>query len=73
MRLPGFDYTRPLFYMVTLKRLAEGAAFSAITPNGELVANEITRAFRGVFAAFAAKWRCIESLTPYVIMPDHVH
>ena len=73
MRLPGFDYTRPLFYMVTLKRLAEGAAFSAITPNGELVANEITRAFRGVFAAFAAKWRCVESLTPYVIMPDHVH
>ncbi len=73
MRLPGFDYTRPLFYMVTLKRRAEGAAFSAISPNGELVANEITRAFRGVFDAFAAKWRCIESLTPYAIMPDHIH
>ncbi len=73
MRLPGFDYTRPLYYMVTLKRLAEGAAFSAIAPNGELIANEITRAFRGVFAAFAAKWRCVESLVPYVIMPDHIH
>ncbi len=73
MRLPGFDYTRPLFYMVTLKRLAGGEAFSAVSPGGELVANEITRAFRGIFAAFAAKWRCVESLTPYVIMPDHIH
>ena len=73
MRLPGFDYTRPLFYMVTLKRLAGGEAFSAVSPGGELVANEVTRAFRGAFAAFAAKWRCVESLTPYAIMPDHIH
>ncbi len=73
MRLVGFDYTRPLFYMVTLKRLAERAAFSAIAPDGTLVANEITRAFRGVLGDFVAKWRCVESLTPYAIMPDHIH
>ncbi len=40
MRLPGFDYTRPFFYMVTLKRLPGLAAFSAISPEGELVENE---------------------------------
>lgn len=73
MRLPGFDYTRPLFYMVTLKRPPDRVAFSAIAPDGEVVANEITRAFRGVFAAFAERWRCVESLTPYAIMPDHIH
>ena len=34
MRLPGFDYTRPFFYMVTLKRLPGLAAFSEISPEG---------------------------------------
>lgn len=28
MRLRGFDYKRPVFYMVTLKRLPELAALS---------------------------------------------
>ena len=73
MRLPGFDYTRPFFYMVTLKRLPGLAAFSAISPEGELVENAVTRAFKGVLAAFAAKWRCVESLGPVAIMPDHLH
>lgn len=59
--------------MVTLKRLPNRAAFSAISPDGEVVANAITCAFRGVFAAFVEKWRCVESLTPYAIMPDHIH
>ena len=31
MRLPGFDYTKPFFYMVTLKRLPELAAFSVLS------------------------------------------
>jgi hypothetical protein len=30
-RLRGFDYKRPYFYMVTLKRLPELAAFSRIS------------------------------------------
>ena len=73
MRLPGFDYTRPFFYMVTLKRLPGLAAFSEISPEGEVVENAVTRAFKGVLAAFAAKWRCVESLGPVAIMPDHLH
>jgi hypothetical protein len=55
-RLRGFDYKRPYFYMVTLKRLAELAAFSRIVGEAEplkdtrgrsryLVENEITKAF----------------------------
>ena len=31
MRLPGFDYAKPFFYMVTLKRLPGLAAFSEIS------------------------------------------
>ena len=73
MRLPGFDYTKPFFYMVTLKRLPGLAAFSAILPGGEVVENEITRAFQDVLAAFVARWRCVESLGPVAIMPDHLH
>jgi len=30
-RLRGFDYKRPFFYMVTLKRLPELTAFSRIS------------------------------------------
>ena len=35
-RLRGFDYKRPFFYMVTLKRLPELAAFSQIADGDEL-------------------------------------
>ena len=34
-RLRGFDYKRPFFYMVTLKRLPELAAFSRISNEAE--------------------------------------
>ena len=34
-RLRGFDYKRPFFYMVTLKRLPELAAFSQIADGDE--------------------------------------
>ena len=71
-RLKGFDYKSPYFYMVTLKRLKGLAAFSEIGPNG-LVENEITRAFAAVIRGFHAKWRCCEEISPFVIMPDHLH
>ena len=53
-RLPGFDYKRPFFYMVTIKR-REGAAvepFSAIAADGRIVASAITEAFLRVIEAF---------------------
>lgn len=71
-RLRGFDYKSPYFYMVTLKRLKGLAAFSEIGPNG-LVENEITRAFKAVIRGFPAKWRCCEEISPFAIMPDHLH
>lgn len=71
-RLRCFDYKSPYFYMVTLKRLKGLAAFSEIGPNG-LVENEITRAFKAVIRGFHLKWRYCEEISPFVIMPDHLH
>ena len=120
-RLPGFDYKRPFFYMVTLKRVACGCGqqqrgngprgrealqdrrealrdevlqggasapssccpqtratakpcpFCAISEDGRVVANAITEAFMAVIRAWASFWRSVESVSPYVIMPDHLH
>ena len=71
-RLFGFDYKSPYFYMVTLKRIKGLAAFSQIGPQG-LVENEITRAFAAVIRNFHKKWRCLDEISPFVIMPDHLH
>lgn len=71
-RLPGFDYKSPFFYMVTLKRLKGLMAFSEIGPKG-LIENEMTRAFTKVIRGFPTKWRCCEAISPFVVMPDHLH
>ena len=74
-RLPGFDYQRPFFYMVTVKRRdgAAAAPFSAIAADGRIVASAITEAFLRVIEAFHEKWYCIEPIRYFVIMPDHLH
>ena len=83
-RLKGFDYRKPYFYMVTLKRLVGLLAFSQITEAADppkdakgwpcyLIANEITRAFAAVIMSFAAKWRGLAPIDCFVIMPDHIH
>ena len=83
-RLRGFDYKRPFFYMVTLKRLPELAAFSQIAAEDEpptdargrlryLVANEITRAFARVIRHFHEKWWGLWPIDCFAIMPDHIH
>ncbi len=72
-RLFGFDYKTPFFYMVTLKRLPGFADFSAISDDGRLERNAITVAFEETVAHFHEKWRCIEPISPFVVMPDHVH
>ena len=72
VRLKGFDYTRPFYYMVTLRRLEGLAAFSAIDGRG-IVENAITRAFNRVIKNFHLQWYVVEPIWCYVIMPDHIH
>ncbi len=45
MRSSGFDDSRPMFYMVTLKRLPGRQALSAIVEPGRCEMNPTTRAF----------------------------
>ena len=76
-RLPGFDYKRPFYYMVTVKRATGGGPaiqppFSKIE-QGKIEANAITRAFKEVIEHFHETWYCIEPIWCYVIMPDHLH
>lgn len=71
-RLFGFDYKSPYFYMVTLKRIKGLEAFSQIGPDG-LIENDLTRAFAAVIKTFHKKWRCLDEISPFVIMPDHLH
>lgn len=71
-RLIGFDYKSPYYYMVTLKRLKGLAAFSELGPEG-LVENDITRAFKAIIDGFHLTWRCCEEISPFAIMPDHLH
>lgn len=72
IRLTGFDYTRPYYYMVTLRRLEGLSALSAIDGRG-IVENAITRAFHDVIKNFHLQWYVVEPIWCYVIMPDHIH
>ena len=72
IRLPGFDYTRPYYYMVTLRRLDGLMQFSAIDETG-VVENAMTRAFNRVIKNFHLQWYVVEPIWCYVIMPDHIH
>lgn len=71
-RLFGFDYRKPFFYMVTLKKQRGVRAISEIGPEG-LVANEITRRFGAVIRAFHKRWFVVAPITTFVVMPDHLH
>ena len=71
-RLFGFDYKSPFFYMVTLKRLKGLADFSHLGPTG-LIENEITKVFVAIIKRFHVKWRCLDEISPFVVMPDHIH
>ena len=83
-RLKGFDYTKPYFYMVTLKRVKGLRPFCEITKEKEppkdakgrvryLVANELTAAFARVIREFHTKWWGLWPIDCFIVMPDHLH
>ena len=72
-RLPGFDYKRPFFYVVTVKRAKEcRLEFARLSKNGAEMC-EIGGAFEEIIRRFHEKWYCIEPIRYFVIMPDHLH
>ena len=79
-RLPGFDYRRPFFYMVTLKKLPDIGEFSRIlasddppSDNRYIEQTSIHTAFSRIIRNFAGKWRGIAPIECFAIMPDHIH
>lgn len=73
MRLSGFDYTRPLYYMVTLKCLPGRCNLSEIVAPGRCRLNPTTRAMVNCIRSFHLGCNAIEPLECFTIMPDHVH
>ncbi len=73
MRLSGFDYTRPLFYMVTLKCLPGRRALSEIVAPGRCRLNPTTRAMIHCIRSFHLGCEAIEPIECFTIMPDHLH
>ena len=72
-RLPGFDYSRPYYYMVTLRRLEGLAALSAIVAPGRCEMNAITKAFVHVIRTFHESISGLCPIECFSVMPDHVH
>ena len=75
-RLQGFDYTLPYFYMVTLRKCAGVPAFCEIANRPEqhwTIPNDYTRIFTKEILQFHETWRCVEPITCFAIMPDHLH
>jgi len=76
IRLKGFDYSRPYFYMVTIKRAAGFPELARVVGDAAshyLEANATTRLFVDIIKTFHETWYCIEPITCFAIMPDHIH
>ncbi len=73
VRLEGFDYSLPYFYMVTLKCLPKTAPLSAIVAPGRCELNPITRAFVKCIRHFHEECTAIAPIECFTIMPDHIH
>ncbi len=75
-RLFNWDYTRPFFYMVTIRRLPGLPPLSRLDPNDPFGIDPtcpITLALRDTIRKFVEASPGIEAISPYVIMPDHLH
>lgn len=73
MRFAAFDYSRPYFYMVTIKCHAARHALSSIVEPGKCEMNAITRAMVNCIRSFHAGCAAIEPIECFSIMPDHIH
>lgn len=73
IRLQNFDYSKPFFYMVTIKKMKGISPFSSIVAPGKCELNGITKAFVSVIRGFHQHCPGIEPIGRFSIMPDHIH
>ena len=72
-RLTGFDYSRPMFYMVTIKCRKGVQALCEIVAPGKCQMNAITRAMVNCIRNFHLGCEQIAPIECFSIMPDHIH
>ena len=72
-RLTGFDYSRAMFYMVTIKCRAGVQALCEIVAPGKCQMNAITRAMVNCIRNFHLGCEQIARIECFSIMPDHIH
>ncbi len=75
-RLHHWDYKKPFYYLVTLKRLPNLpplAILKADDPYGVDPTYPITVALQETLRQFVARSPGIANVAPYAIMPDHIH
>ena len=72
-RLTGFDYSRPMFYMVTIKCRKGVQALCEIVAPGKCQMNAITRAMVNCIRNFHLGCEQIARIECFSIMPDHIH
>ena len=72
-RLTGFDYSRPMFYMVTIKCCTGVQALCEIVAPGKCQMNAITRAMVNCIRNFHLGCEAIAPIECFSIMPDHIH
>ena len=71
IRLPGYDYTQPGAYFVTLVAHNRLCCFGEIT-NGEMRLNEVGQLACAQWLRLTRRFAAVE-LDEYVIMPNHLH
>ena len=72
-RLTGFDYSRPMFYMVTIKCCKSVRALCEIVTPGKCQLSAITRAMVNCIRNFHLGCEAIAPIECFSIMPDHIH
>ena len=72
-RLTGFDYSRSMFYMVTIKCRRGIHALCEIVAPGKCQLNAVTRAMVNCIRNFHLGCEQIAPIECFSIMPDHIH
>lgn len=75
-RLPNWNYKAPYYYMVTMKclpGLPPLAILDGKAPHGVRAEYPLTARLQKVIFQFVERTPTVESVSPFVIMPDHLH
>ena len=71
LRLPGFDYSRPGFYFITICTRNRGHLFGSIS-NGAMELNAFGKIAEGIWAEIDQHYPQAKT-DAFVVMPNHIH